>query len=388
MARTSVNQPILLSPPHLSGEERRYVDEAFASNWIAPVGPQVDGFERDLATLLGVPDVLATVSGTAALHLALRTIGVATGDEVLVSTFTFVASVTPILWLGARPTLVDSERRSWNLDPNLVEDVLVKRARLGRTPKALIAVHLYGQTADLEALAAVCDRFGVTLVEDAAEALGATNGARPAGAIGAIGIASFNGNKIITTSGGGAVVSRDRSLVARARKLATQAREPARHYEHAELGYNYRMSNVLAAIGRGQLEVLEERVAARRGNFAQYRDRLADLPGIEWMPDAGWGRHTRWLTALTIDPPRFGATRDQVLTALAADNIEARPLWKPMHVQPALRDAWAAGGAVAEDLFERGLCLPSGSSLSSAEMDRVVEVVVRTARQRATALAS
>lgn len=386
-----MTQSILLSPPHLTGEERRYVDDAFQSNWIAPVGPHVDGFERDLARRLGVPDALATVSGTAALHLALRAIGVEPGDEVLVSTFTFVASVTPILWLGARPTLIDSERRSWNLDPNLVEDVLVRRARLGRTPRALVAVHLYGQTADLGAIAALCERYGVTLVEDAAEALGATHGARPAGTIGAVGIYSFNGNKVITTSGGGALVSPDHGIVARARKLATQSREPAPHYEHAELGYNYRMSNVLAAIGRGQLEVLDARVAARQGNFERYRDRLAGVPGVELMPDAGWGCHTRWLTTITIDPVHFGATRDQVLHALAAQGIEARPVWKPMHTQPALRDAWTAGGPVAEDLFARGLCLPSGSSLLPEQLDRVADAVAGVARHdraRSAALAS
>ena len=386
-----MNQPILLSPPHLSGEERRHVDDAIASNWIAPVGPHVDRFERAMASLLGVPDALATVSGTAALHLALRAVGVSTDDEVLVSTFTFIASVTPILWLGAKPTLVDSERRSWNLDPNLVEDVLTRRARLGRAPKALVAVHLYGQTADLTAISDLCDRFGVTLVEDAAEALGATHGDRPAGTLGAVGIYSFNGNKIITTSGGGMLVSPDHGLVSRARKLATQAREPAAHYEHAELGYNYRLRNVLGALGLGQLEVLEDRVAARRRNFERYRARLGDLAGVEWMPDAGWGRHTRWLTTITIDPVRFGATRDQVLAALEADRIEARPLWKPMHLQPALRDAWVAGGAVAEELFDRGLCLPSGSSLTTDQIDRVAESIARMARidtQRPAALAS
>ncbi len=367
---------LYLSPPHMSGRELGLIQEAFATNWIAPLGPHVDAFEQEFCTCTGARHAAAVSSGTAALHLALILSDVGPGDEVLVSTLTFSASVNPILYQGARPVFVDSEALSWNADPDLFVDALETRARRGRLPKAAVLVHLYGQSAQVAPIQAACERYGVHLIEDAAEALGATYQGRAPGTFGRFGIYSFNGNKIITTSGGGMLVSDDAGLIQHARKLATQARELAPHYEHTEVGYNYRMSNVLAAIGRGQLAVLEERVLARRRNFECYRQALADLPGIGFMPEAPWGRHTRWLTVITIDAERFGADRETVRLALEAENIEARPVWKPMHLQPVFAGYEHLGGAVAEQLFRDGLCLPSGSSLTAADLQRVVNVIV------------
>ena len=371
-----VTQPrILLSTPHMSGREQELVADAFASNWIAPLGPHVDAFEAEFAALVGARHAAALSSGTAALHLALILAGVGPGDEVLVSTLTFSASVNPALYLGAHPSFVDSDRASWNLDPALLAEVLRDRARAGRLPKAVVVVHLYGQSADLDPILGACAEHGVTVVEDAAEALGATYHGRAPGTFGQSGVFSFNGNKVITTSGGGMLVSDDPGLIAHARKLATQARDPAPHYQHSEVGYNYRLSNVLAAIGRGQLTVLGERVAARRRNFAFYVQALADVPGLEWMPEAPWGRHSRWLTCVTIDPAAFGADREALRLALEAENIEARPVWKPMHLQPVFARRPCAGGAVAEDLFTRGLCLPSGSNLAESDLQRVADAI-------------
>jgi pyridoxal phosphate-dependent aminotransferase EpsN len=369
------NSRIHLSSPHLGPLEEQYVAEAFATNWVAPLGPHVDAFEREFCDVVGSRHAAAVSSGTAALHLALKLVGVGPGDEVMVSTFTFAASVNPILYLGAQPVFMDSARESWTLDPALLAEELGRRARVGRLPKALVLVHLYGQSADLDPVVELCERYGVVLVEDAAEALGAKYRGRAPGTFGRVGAFSFNGNKIITTSGGGMLVSDDEELVAYARKLATQAREPAPHYEHTEIGYNYRLSNVLAGIGRGQLRVLEERVQARRRNFELYLRLLGDLPGLEFMPEASWGRHTRWLTTLTVEPTEFGATREDVRRALEAENIESRPVWKPMHLQPLFAGYEVVGGAVSEALFARGLCLPSGSNLSEDDLLRVVEVV-------------
>jgi pyridoxal phosphate-dependent aminotransferase EpsN len=369
---------VFLSPPHLSGLEEQYVANAFATNWITPLGPHVDEFEKEFAAAIGAEHAVALSSGTAAVHLALLLAGVGPGDEVLVSTLTFVASVNPIVYLGATPVFIDSDRASWNMDPALLEEALDVRARRGRLPRAVVVVHLYGQSADLDAIAAVCARYGVALIEDAAEALGATYRGRAPGTTGITGVFSFNGNKIITTGGGGMLVSADRSLIAHARKLATQARDPAPHYEHSEMGFNYRLSNVLAAIGRGQLRVLSERVAARRRNFAFYSAALGDMPGIEFMPEAPWGTHARWLTTLTIDPDEFGADTETVRLALEAEGIEARPVWKPMHLQPLYAHAPVVGGAIANDLFARGLCIPSGSNLTEIDRERVAAVVRRT----------
>ncbi|MBF5043461.1 aminotransferase class I/II-fold pyridoxal phosphate-dependent enzyme [Aggregicoccus sp. 17bor-14] len=364
-----------LSPPHLGPHERGLVSDALESNWVAPLGPHVEAFQEEFAQAVGAPHALALSSGTAALHLALEGVGVGPGDEVVVSTLTFAASVNPIRYLGARPFFVDSEPGSWNMDPALLAELLQERARAGRLPRAVVLVHLYGQCADLDPIAEACERHGVALVEDAAEALGSSYRGRPAGTRGRVGVFSFNGNKIITTSGGGMLVSADGALVRRALKLSTQAREPAAHYEHTEVGYNYRLSNVLAAIGRGQLRVLEERVEARRRNFARYAEALGDLPGLAFMPEAPWGRHTRWLTTLTLDPARAGADREAVRLALERENIEARPVWKPMHLQPVFSGCGVKGGAVSEALFRDGLCLPSGSSLTPEEVARVAGLV-------------
>jgi dTDP-4-amino-4,6-dideoxygalactose transaminase len=376
----SAEPRIYLSPPHMSGRELGYVQDAFATNWIAPLGPHVDAFEREFAALVGTGHAAALSSGTAALHLALILLGVGPGDEVLVSTLTFSASANPIVYLGARPTFIDSEPTSWNMDPALLREALATRAREGKLPKAVVVVHLYGQSANLTPIRAACDDYDVPLIEDAAEALGATYGDRAPGTLGRLGFYSFNGNKVITTSGGGMLVSDDGDLIAHARKLATQARDAAPHYQHSEIGYNYRLSNVLAAIGRGQLTVLEERVAARRRNFAFYARTLGDLPGIAFMPEAPWGRHARWLSCITIDPAAFGTDRETVRLALEAENIEARPVWKPMHRQPIFAACPTIGGAVAETLFERGLCLPSGSSLTASDLARVTEVIRRNVR--------
>lgn len=372
---------IYLSPPHLFGREKQLVDDAFASNWVAPLGPHVDAFEAETARTVGVAHAAALSSGTAALHLALRLLGVGPGDEVLCSSFTFSASANPIVYEGARPVFVDCDA-SWTIDPNLVEEELRRAAATGRRPKALIAVDLYGQACDFGNLERICESFGVPIIEDAAEALGATCGGRMAGSFGRCGALSFNGNKIITTSGGGMLLSDDVELIRRARFLATQARDQAPHYQHSEIGFNYRMSNVLAALGRGQLETLPERVAARRATFDAYRSALGDLPGVGFMPEAPWGVSNRWLTCVTFDPEAFGATRETVRRKLEGADIEARPVWKPMHLQPVFAECRSLGGSVSEGLFERGLCLPSGSSLKPDERSRVVEVVRRVAKWR------
>ena len=335
----------------------------------------MDGFETELAEQCGVAAAAALSSGTAAIHLALLLAGVGPGDEVICPTLTFVASANPIRYVGAAPVFVDSDPLTWDLDPDLLEGELESRASVGRLPKAVIVVDLYGQCADYGRIEAICQRYDVLLIEDAAEALGSTAFGRPAGSFGSFGILSFNGNKIMTTSGGGALLSNDSGAITRARFLASQARDPAPHYEHSEVGYNYRLSNVLAAIGRGQLGTLDEKVKARRRNFDQYVAGLGDLPGIEFMPEAPYGISNRWLTTLTIDPDLFGATREEVRLELEFHDIESRPLWKPMHLQPLYESYPMIGGSVSERLFENGLCLPSGSGLTEAQQDRIVEIV-------------
>jgi pyridoxal phosphate-dependent aminotransferase EpsN len=359
----------------MSDREQEFVKEAFDTNWIAPVGPHVDAFEQEFCQVIGTSHAAAVSSGTAALHLALQLIGVEPGDEVFCSTLTFAASANPIAYLGAKPVFIDSDRTSWNMNPDLLAEALEQRAKIGKLPKAVVLVHLYGQSADLEPILKACACYEVPLIEDAAESLGATYKGRSPGTFGRIGIFSFNGNKIITTSGGGMLVSDEPELVSKARFLATQARDPAPHYQHSEIGYNYRLSNVLAGIGRGQLLVLEERVAARRRNFEFYQQVLGHLPGLEFMPEAPFGRATRWLTCLTINPAAFGADREKVRLALAEQQIEARPVWKPLHLQPVFADCECIGGAVAEDLFERGLCLPSGSNLTTEDLERVAGAI-------------
>jgi dTDP-4-amino-4,6-dideoxygalactose transaminase len=370
-----MEKPILLSTPHMGKEEFQFVQEAFDTNWIAPIGPHVDAFEQEFCQVVGAIHAAAVSSGTAALHLALKLVGIEPGDEVVCSTLTFIATANPITYLGAKPVFIDSDRASWNMDPILLQDFLDKRASLGKLPKAVILVHLYGQSADIESILAICQQYEIPLIEDAAEALGATYKDRSPGTFGRIGIYSFNGNKIITTSGGGMLVSDDVDLVAKARFLATQARDPAPHYQHSEIGYNYRLSNVLAGIGRGQLLVLKDRVNARRHNFEVYNQALGHLPGIEFMPEADFGRSTRWLTCLTIDPISFGTDREQVRLSLSDRNIEARPVWKPLHLQPVFSGCECMEGAVSEALFDRGLCLPSGSNLKLDDLERVIQVI-------------
>jgi dTDP-4-amino-4,6-dideoxygalactose transaminase len=366
---------IFLSSPHTEAAERKLLLEAFDSNWIAPLGPHVDAFEREFAEAVGAPHALALSSGTAALHLSLLHLGVGPGDDVMVSTLTFAATVNPIRYLGARPVFIDSERESWNMDPALLDSELAKRARAGRLPRAVVPVHLYGQSANLGPILDICARHGVPVVEDAAEALGASYQGRHPGSLGSAGIFSFNGNKIITTSGGGMLVSPDARLIEHSRKLATQARDPAPHYQHSEIGFNYRLSNLLAAVGRGQLRTLSSRVAARRSNFAYYRETLGALPGLSFMPEARWGTSTRWLTVVQLDPTVFGMDREALRLALEQENIEARPVWKPMHLQPVFAEFERVGGSVAEELFAKGLCLPSGSSLRQDELRRVTDAV-------------
>jgi pyridoxal phosphate-dependent aminotransferase EpsN len=360
----------------MGGEERRFVAEAFDSNWLSTVGPNIDGFERELADYLGGGvRALAVSSGTAALHLVLRALGVGPGDRVAVSTFTFAGSVWPIMYLGAEPVFIDSETISWNVDAALVEQYLQDAERSNRLPKVLIAVHLYGQHADLDPIAAACEKHGVILVEDAAESLGATYRGRQTGTVADFSILSFNGNKIITTTGGGAVLTKDETALTRMRKWANQSREPAVEYLHREYGFNYRMSNVLAGIGRGQLRVLDDHIRRRRTVFDRYREAFADLPGVVMQPEAPWGLHTRWLTVLTLDPEEVSASPRDVVEELEKDNIEARPVWRPMHLQPIFGDAALIGGTVAQRLFETGLCLPSSSSLTETDQPRVIEAV-------------
>ncbi len=451
----------------MGGDELKLVQETFASNWIAPLGPQVDQFEEEFAALLGKEVLLdgsnsllggttnnhppvtnsvaaplraaALSSGTAALHLAMRWLDLQPGDEVVGSTLTFSASANPVRYERATPVFVDCDERSWNMDPALLAEAVEAGIRRGRKPRAVILVHLYGQSADIDPIAATCAKHGIPLIEDAAEALGAVyysaqcrlsddgsgllgegaeqlsvrgselsggGAVRPTldessrlsgsatnnkeqisnnqntprvaiapGTVGDCGVFSFNGNKIITTSGGGMLVSKDEKLVQKARFWATQARDPAPHYEHSEVGFNYRMSNVLAAIGRGQLRVLADRVEARRRNCAFYQEAFKELPGVAFMPEADYGRCTRWLTCITIDPKAAGTDREEVRRALAEENIEARPVWKPMHLQPVFKGAKCFGGAVSARLFEQGLCLPSGSNLTDSDRQRVAEAV-------------
>ncbi|MCX7427892.1 MAG: aminotransferase class I/II-fold pyridoxal phosphate-dependent enzyme [Planctomycetia bacterium] len=366
---------IYLSPPHMSSRERELLLDAFDSNWIAPLGPHVDALEREFAREIGVEHAVAMATGTAALHLALLLSGVGPGDEVLTSTLTFAATANAVTYVGARPVFVDSERDTWNMNPGLLAEELAACARRGRLPKAAVVVDIYGQCADYEPILDACRAYGVTVIEDAAESLGATYRGRAAGTFGRFGCFSFNGNKIITASGGGILVASEKDLADRARFLATQARDPAPHYQHSEIGYNYRMSNLLAAIARGQLGVLRDRVARRRANYDFYRRELGDMPGVDFMPEHPASIATRWLTCLTIDPARFGSTREDVRLELERHNIESRPVWKPMHLQPVFARCRARDGAVATDLFERGLCLPSGSNLSERDLGRVVETI-------------
>lgn len=386
--RRELSQRIWLSSPHLGAEETAFVEEAFRTNWIAPLGPHVDGFERELAAYAGVGHAAALSSGTAAIHLGLLLLGVKPGDTVFCSSLTFVGSCNPILYCGARPVFIDSEPASWNMSPQALERAFAWAKRENRLPRCVVIVNLYGQSADMDALLPICERYGVPVLEDAAESLGATYKGRASGSFGRVGVFSFNGNKIITTSGGGMLVSDDADLVARARKLSTQAREPAPHYEHVEVGFNYRMSNVLAGIGRGQLRVLEQRVQRRREVHGIYREALADLPGVQWMPEPAGMRSTRWLTCMLLEGEDGAERRELILRRLERHSIEARPVWKPMHLQPLFAGApyfpHAEDDDVAARLFAAGLCLPSGSNLADEQLARVIDHL-RRALQRAEA---
>jgi dTDP-4-amino-4,6-dideoxygalactose transaminase len=366
---------VYLSPPEVGAEERRMLLEAFDSNWIAPLGPDVDAFEAEFAARVGVANAVALSSGTAALHLALLLVGVGPGDEVLVPSFTFVATANAVVYQGATPVFVDCSPDTWTMDPGLVADDLDRRAADGRLPAAVVTVDLYGQCCDYDRLLAACDRHGVPLVEDAAEALGATYRGHAAGSFGRMGVFSFNGNKIITTSGGGMLVTGSAEEAERARYLATQARDPFPHYEHTTLGYNYRLSNLLAALGRAQLAGLDSRITRRRRIGARYREALAGTPGIGFMPVAAYGEPNHWLTCITVDPGRFGADREAVRLALEEHDIEARPTWKPLHLQPVFAGNEVLGGSVCAGIFDHGLCLPTGSALSEEDQDRIVGIV-------------
>jgi len=392
----SAMQRLFLSPPHLSGQESHFVDQAFESNYIAPLGPMVDAFETEFCERVGISHGVALCSGTAACHLALRLLGVGPGDVVLASTLTFIGSVTPVLFQGAIPVFIDAEKASWNMDPDLLQETLEDLAARDIPPKAVLPTDLYGQCADYDRILNICDRYDVPVVVDAAEALGASYKGRHAGSGARAAFFSFNGNKILTTSGGGMLVSDDRDLIEQARFLSQQARDQAPHYEHTQYGYNYRMSNLLAAVGRGQLPVLDARVRKKREICEHYQRLLEDIPGITFMPEAEYGIATRWLTVILITPETFGADREAVRLALEKQNIESRPVWKPMHLQPVFCGD-AAGhrtgyprhsvplvtaGSVSEDLFNRGLCLPSGTQMGAQDIERVVRAIRSMARLR------
>ncbi|NLP44167.1 MAG: aminotransferase class I/II-fold pyridoxal phosphate-dependent enzyme [Peptococcaceae bacterium] len=388
---------IHLSVPHMSGLEQQYINEAFTSNWIAPLGPNVDAFEQEIAEYVGTKGALALSSGTAAIHLAVKLLDLKPGDKVFCSTLTFAASANPIIYEGGEPVFIDSEPESWNMSPQALAKALEQAQSEGWLPKAAIIVDLYGQSADMDPLLELLDHYQVPMIEDAAEALGATYKGKACGSFGQFGILSFNGNKIITTSGGGMLLSDDLEALAKARFWSTQARDKARHYQHSEIGYNYRLSNVLAGIGRGQFRVLEERVEQRRKVFERYYAALKDIKGVNFMPEAPFGRCNRWLTTLTIDPNLNPVTPNDLLDALEAENIEGRPIWKPLHLQPVFQkykyfahgsaadsqnSPWAAtNGSVADYIFNTGICLPSGSNMTTEEQDRVIDVLLKVLKK-------
>ena len=364
-----------LSPPDIRKEDYAALDTVLASNWVAPVGPHLKLFEETLAKQVGRTHALAVNSGTAALHLALMALNIQPGDHVICPTFTFAASANPIRYCGANPIFVDSEPETWNIDPELLKSALEASAASGNLPKAVIVVHLYGQCANMHPIETICRDYDIPIIEDAAEALGAHYEGRPAGGMGALSFISFNGNKIVTSSGGGMLLTNNSKWIEQARFLATQAKEPSIHYEHTEVGYNYRLSNLLAGLGLSQLADLNRRIAIRREHFEFYREALADLPGITFMPIKNPDSVNYWLTCLTVDGSFSGTSRDQIIRALADADIEARPLWKPLHQQPVFKEHTIIGGSYAEGLFATGLCLPSGSSMQPEERSRVAEIV-------------
>lgn len=377
-----MQEKIWLSPPHMSGEEQKYIQLAFDENYIAPAGSNITGFEKELGQYLGIPHVAMLTSGTSAIHMAMIVLGIKAGDEVIAPTFTFAACVNPIIYQGATPIFVDSDIASWNMSPVLLEQTITARIALGKKPKAIVVVHLYGMPAKMKSIREVADKFDIPIIEDAAEALGSEYQDQRCGTFGDFSIVSFNGNKIITTSGGGALISRNREFITKAKFLSTQAKDEGPHYQHSHIGYNYRMSNVVAGIGRGQLEVLENRIKKRRANFDFYLSALGKIEGISFLRQRPGAYSNYWLTTILIDPEKTGGvTTENIRLALEAENIESRPLWKPMHMQPIFEKYPAYLDGTSEKLFETGLCLPSGSSLSDEQKERVVGVIIKTLRK-------
>lgn len=373
---------ILLSSPHMGGNEQKYINKAFETNWIAPLGPNVDEFERELAKYVEIADAAAVSSGTAAIDLALNILGVGAGDIVFCSSLTFVASANPIIYRGATPVFIDSEFDTWNMSPQALEKAFIESKAKEKLPRAVIIVNLYGQSAKMDELLKVCNQYDVPIIEDAAESLGSMYKGQKSGTFGAFGIYSFNGNKIITTSGGGMLVSNDVEALKYARFLATQARDEAKHYQHSTIGYNYRLSNVLAGIGRGQLEVLDERVAQKRAIFQRYENSLSVIEGISFSPELPDTFSNRWLSVMLLDTDKVSISSNELLEVLDAENIEARPVWKPLHLQPIFRNceffAYDEEETVSEILFANGLCLPSDTKMTAEEQMRVIDVIVNT----------
>jgi len=373
---------IFLSPPHLSGKEVSYVKEAFQSNYLAPVGPQLNAFEEKFCEKTGFDSCVALSSGTSALHLALRSIGVVPGDVVLASTFTFIGGVSPIIFVGGEPVFLDCDQATWNLDPELLAEEIVALRKEGKKIGAVVPTDIYGQSCDLDSIRSICEPLDIPVIVDSAEALGSTHRGRSVGKGATAAVFSFNGNKVLTTSGGGILASDDGDLVNRARFLSSHAKEDEIHYEHLEIGYNYRMSNLLAAVGLGQFEVLEDRVRRKRAIFDFYRESFDDVEGIEMMPEADYGVSNRWLTVIRIDPRKFGADRNHVIEKLEVENIESRPVMKPMHLQPVFSNRRIVRGSIAEAIFKTGLCLPSGTALTEMELTRIVEVILSCRKSR------
>ncbi|WP_420490406.1 DegT/DnrJ/EryC1/StrS family aminotransferase [Neobacillus niacini] len=370
----------------MSGREQKYINEAFETNWIAPLGPNVNEFEKEIAQYVGVNGAVAVSSGTAAIHLALLLLGVSKGDKVFCSSLTFVASANPIIYQGAEPIFIDSEPDTWNMSPQALERAFKDAIKDGTLPKAVIVVNLYGQSAKIEEITVICNQYGVPIIEDAAESLGARYKGVASGTFGKFGVFSFNGNKIITTSGGGMLVSNDQEALQKARFLATQARDAAPHYQHSQIGFNYRLSNILAGIGRAQLEVLDDRIAARRAVFQQYYNELSNLPGFRFMPELADTFSNRWLTALTVNEDEAGISIVDILNALSDENIEARPVWKPLHLQPVFKEtkyySHYEKESVSETLFNNGMCLPSGSNMTDEDIKTVIHHIRQTVIKR------
>ena len=376
---------ILLSSPHMGGTEQKYIQEAFDTNWIAPLGANVNGFEKEVAAYVGIKAASATSSGTGAIHLALDLVGVKAGDEVFCSTLTFIASANPILYLGAKPVFIDSEPTTWNMSPQALKIALEAAQNEGKLPKAVIVVNLYGQSARMDEIMELCEHYNVPVIEDAAESLGSLYKGKKSGTFGKFGIYSFNGNKIITTSGGGMLVSDDEELIARSRFLATQARDAAKHYQHSVVGYNYRMSNIVAGIGRGQLEVLEERVAQKRAIFERYETAFSEIAGIDMMPELENTFSNRWLSTMTLDPTKIKIAPYALMEVLDAANIESRPVWKPLHMQPLFEGckfyAHSEQAVVSEELFAKGICLPSDSKMTVEQQNRVIDLILKAIKE-------